>query len=192
MSAARAFESPLGPVPLDTALCERLAASQPLVSVQTAIHAREHSLELQLPFLARVLPGRPIVPVLMGQQDRGTVAALAALLIDTLDGIDALIVASSDLSHYHDRRTAEMLDRVVLERLEALDADGLMDALERNPHHACGGGPIVVAMTIARARGATAGRVLHYADSGAVSGDTEQVVGYVSAAFGRFGSHVGP
>lgn len=181
---ASAFESPVGALAVDTAVCARIAASAPLASVKTGIHAREHSLEMQLPFLARVLPQTPIVPILMGQQDRATVDALASLLVDVLSGRDALVVASSDLSHFHDRRTATALDRVVLDRLEALDPDGLMDALESNPHHACGGGPIVAAMRFARARGAGGGRVLRYADSGDVSGDTEQVVGYVSAAFG--------
>jgi len=184
---ASAFESPLGSLPVDTALVVALAAQPSLVRVDEAIHGREHSLELQLPFLARVLPGRPIVPILMGRQDRGTVDALASLLTATLQGRRPLVVASSDLSHYRDRRTAAALDRVVLDRLDALDPDGLMETLERDPNHACGGGPIVVTMRVARALGATAGRVLHYADSGDVSGDTEEVVGYVSAAFGRFG-----
>jgi hypothetical protein len=187
VSRADAFESPLGSLPVERTLSDRLVSARPLVSVQTEVHAREHSLELQLPFLARVLPGRPIVPILMGRQDRATVDALAALLDEVLDGVDALVVASSDLSHFHDRHTASALDRVVLERLDALDPDGLMNALEANPHHACGGGPIVVAMKVAKGRGASAGRVLQYGDSGDVSGDTEQVVGYASAAFGRFG-----
>lgn len=190
-SQVAAFESPLGALPVERVISDRLAAARPLVSVRTAVHAREHCLELQVPFLARVLPGRPIVPILMGSQDRDTVDALAALLVEVLAGRDALVVASSDLSHYHDRRTASSLDRVVLDRLAALDPDGLMDALEANPHHACGGGPIVVAMKVAIARGASSGCVLRYADSGDVSGDTEQVVGYVSAAFGRFGADAG-
>jgi AmmeMemoRadiSam system protein B len=187
VTSAGVFETPLGPLAVEAGLNGRLAAATPLVSVQTAIHTREHSLELQLPFLARLLPRTPLVPILMGRQDRGTVDALSSLLAELLDGTDALVVASSDLSHFHDRATASALDRVVLERLEAFDPDGLMDALEDDPHHACGGGPIVVAMRVARARGADAGRVLQYADSGDVSGDTEQVVGYVSAAFGRVG-----
>jgi AmmeMemoRadiSam system protein B len=187
VTASTVFETPLGPLVVDAGLSGRLAVAKPLVSVQTAIHAREHSLELQLPFLARLLPWTPLVPILMGQQDRATVDALSSLLVRLLDGTDALVVASSDLSHFHDRRTASALDRVVLDRLDALDPDGLMDALEDDPHHACGGGPMVVAMRVARARGADRGRVLRYADSGDVSGDTEQVVGYVSAAFGRFG-----
>jgi AmmeMemoRadiSam system protein B len=186
-SGSTTFETPLGPLPVETALCARLAAATPLVSVRTGIHAREHSLELQLPFLARVLPRTPIVPILMGQQDRSTVDALSSVLVALVDGLDALVVASSDLSHFHDRRTASALDRIVLDRIDALDPDGLMDALEDDPHHACGGGPIVTAMRVALARGANAGRVLRYADSGDVSGDTEQVVGYVSAAFGRLG-----
>jgi AmmeMemoRadiSam system protein B len=74
------------------------------------------------------------------------------------------------------------MDAEVLRRVEQLDADGLMAALEREPHHACGGGPIVSVMRAAARRGATRGRVLKYADSGDVSGDKSSVVGYAAAA----------
>jgi AmmeMemoRadiSam system protein B len=75
-----------------------------------------------------------------------------------------------------------MMDAVVLEHVERLDADGLMQALEREPHHACGGGPIVAVLHAARQLGATGARVLKYADSGDVSGDKSSVVGYMAAA----------
>jgi MEMO1 family protein len=184
--ASRWFASPLGPLAIDTELVQAIADASGWVHVDDAVHAREHSLELQLPFLARVCPALPLVPILMGRQDRQTVEGLATVLARVLDGRRVVVIASSALSHYQDRATASALDRVVLDRLEAFDAGGLMDQLEHAPDHACGGGPIVVTMRVARALGASAGRVLHYGDSGDVSGDTSEVVGYVSAAFGSF------
>ena len=188
--AARVFETPLGPLPVDTELLTTIAEGES-VRVDETVHAREHSLELQLPFLARVRPGMPIVPILMGRQDRRTVDRLADLLTSVLRGRHVVLVASSDLSHYQDRATAAALDRVVLDRLDAFDAGGLMDDLERTPDHACGGGPVVVTMRVTRALGASAGRVLRYADSGDVSGDISAVVGYAGAAFGRFDGGAG-
>jgi AmmeMemoRadiSam system protein B len=129
----------------------------------------------------------------MGHQTRQTAFALgdaiaAALAARTsADGADdVLIVASSDLSHYQARETASRLDAVVLRHVERSDPEGLQASLDANPSHACGGGPIVAVMRAARGLGATGARVLRYADSGDVTGDTRQVVGYMSAALGAF------
>ncbi len=119
--ASSAFETPLGPVPVETTLVAMLTDQQTVVQVDEAVHAREHSLELQLPFLARVLPGLPIVPILMGRQDARSVETLSRVVTDVLGDRRVLVIASSDLSHYHDRATAAALDRVVLDRLEAFD-----------------------------------------------------------------------
>ena len=99
-------------------------------------------------------------------------------------GRRALLVASTDLSHYHDAATAARLDRVVLDHVARFDADGLQRALDRTPDHACGGGPTVAVMRAARALGARDASVLKYADSGDVSGDKSAVVGYMAAAIG--------
>jgi AmmeMemoRadiSam system protein B len=93
-----------------------------------------------------------------------------------------LLVASSDLSHYEDALTAAQMDAVVLQHVNTLDAGGLMTALEREPGHACGGGPMVSVLRAAAAGGATRAQVLRYADSGDVSGDKSSVVGYMAAA----------
>jgi AmmeMemoRadiSam system protein B len=186
LSARGAFDSPLGALRIDEPLADRLAALTPVVRVDQAVHAQEHSLELQLPFLARVLPGVPILPLLMGTQDAGTVSALSKALSAALEGRRPLLVASSDLSHYLDRARAAALDKVVVGCLGAFDPDGLQAALDRHPNHACGGGPIVSVMRTARALGASNASVLQYADSGDVSGELSHVVGYVSAAFGTF------
>jgi len=141
---------------------------------------------MQLPFLRHVLPRAPIVPLVMGSQDDGTVNALAEGLVSALKGRRALLVASSDLSHYLDARSAAGADGAVLDCVTRFDPDGLASALRARPDHACGGGPIVSVMRAARALGARAGRVLRYADSGDVSGDKSAVVGYMAAAFGTF------
>jgi AmmeMemoRadiSam system protein B len=97
----------------------------------------------------------------------------------------ALLVASSDLSHFYDARTATALDRQVIDRVDSMDSDGLMALLERRADHACGGGPMVSVLRAAQQLGATSSRVLHYGDSGDVSGDKESVVGYMAAAVWR-------
>ena len=184
-----ALETPWGTLPIAEALADRLAATTGLVSrAFEQIHAREHSLELQLPFLARVLPDTPVIPILMGDQSRAVAFGLGDALADAFGGRDVALVASSDLSHYQDAATAQRMDRVVLDALDAADPERLMAALEREPHHACGGGPMVAVLHAARRMGATAGGVLKYADSGDVSGDKSSVVGYVSAAFGAPGA----
>jgi MEMO1 family protein len=179
-----AFETPLGSLRNDESLVQQLG-TQRGIHLDASVHALEHSLELQLPFLARVLPDVPVVLLLMGHQTGTEAERLARSLAEVLRGRRSLLVASSDLSHYHDRPTASRLDAVVLDHLERFDPDGLQEALDRFPHHACGGGPMVAVMRAAQAIGASTSCVLRYADSGDVSGDVERVVGYVSAAFGH-------
>lgn len=180
------FETPLGDVEVSAADADAIVASAPVVCELPAAHQREHSLEMQLPFLQRVLPGVPIVPLVMGHQSRATMASLAEGLTSALASRRALLVASSDLSHYHDSRRAAMLDRVIVDAVERFDPEAVERALVRDPGHACGGGPIVSVMRAARALGAADAKVLCYADSGAVSGDTSAVVGYCAAVFGTF------
>jgi AmmeMemoRadiSam system protein B len=122
----------------------------------------------------------------MGHQTRDTVSDLARGLASALKGVGALLVASSDLSHYHDAKTAARLDGRVIDLVSAFDADGLMAALEAFPGHACGGGPMVTVMEAAKQLGAADARILRYADSGDVSGDKSAVVGYLAAALGTF------
>ena len=177
-----AWESPFGPIAVHDELAASIAAADAGVQVNPSAHAREHSLEMQLPFAGRLLPGVPIVPVVMGYQTRETAEQFGDSLARALRGRQVLIVASSDLSHYHDARTAGALDAVVVRHVEAFDPESLMGALEDEPAHACGGGPMVAVLRAARALGATRSRVLRYADSGDVSGDKDAVVGYMAAA----------
>jgi MEMO1 family protein len=178
-----AFSTPLGPIPIDADIADAIRSAAPVVHDDVAAHAPEHSLEMQLPFLRRVLPDTPIVPLLMGSQSSDTIESLAAGLASALAGHRALLVASSDLSHYLGARSASTMDREVVAHVDRFDAGGLLEALRVKPEHACGGGPIVTVMRAARALGARAGRVLRYGDSGDVSGNKKAVVGYMAAAF---------
>lgn len=178
------WETPFGPVRVDQDIAATIRAESAHVVDHPAAHGREHSLEMQLPFIARLLPGVPIVPLVMGRQTRDTAMAFGDALARVLAPRrgEVLLVASSDLSHYEDARTAGDLDAVVIRHVETLDADGLMATLEYEPRHACGGGPMVSVLHAARGLGATEARVLRYADSGDVSGDKSSVVGYMAAA----------
>lgn len=186
-----AFETPFGLVPIDEAGAAAIAAS-PVVQPMPAAHRREHSLEMQLPFLKRLLPDLPIVPLLIGYQSRETILALAAALAAAFGGRRPLLVASSDLSHYLDAGNAARHDARVQECVTAFDPDRLLEEFEKYPeadrgrYVACGGGAAIAVMRAARSLGAREGRVLKYGHSGEVSGDYSGVVGYLAAAFGEF------
>jgi AmmeMemoRadiSam system protein B len=181
--ARGSFDTPLGPIDVAEDVAAALGDATPVITENPALHGPEHSLEMQLPFLRRVLPQTPIVPLLMGYQSESTIRSLGEALASVLAGRHALLIASSDLSHYLDARIAAVVDRDVLECVGRFDAEGFMALLRVKPDHACGGGPIMSVMLAARALGARGGRVLRYADSGDVSGDKKAVVGYMAAAF---------
>lgn len=185
------FDTPLGPLRVAANVVEALSGA-PCIRRHPSAHGQEHSLEMQLPFLRHLLPDTPIVPLIIGCQDRGTILALADTLADTLGGCTPLLVASTDLSHFFDAKEASALADIVIGYVTRFDAEGLLVEYERHPKHdrgryvACGGGAAVAVMKASAALGARDGRVLSYADSGDVSGDKTSVVGYLAAAFGRF------
>ena len=181
-----AFQTPLGDLAISDEDAAALLAATPVIRDLPAAHQREHSLEMQLPFLQRFLPGTPIVPLVMGHQTHQTTCALADGLASALESRRALLIASTDLSHYHDAPHAAKLDHVIVDGVTRFDPEAIERALAKFPDHACGGGPLVAVMRAARALGAADARVLRYADSGDVSGDKTAVVGYMAAVLGTF------
>ena len=181
-----AFETPFGPVAIAEHCAAVVAMASRHIQSHPTAHVREHSLEMQLPFLKRVLPDAEIVPLVMGHQRRETAYLLGDAIAAAVKGRKAVLVASTDLSHYHSAPTAAKLDGKVIQQVLRFDPDGLMSLLETFPEHACGGGPTVSVMRAAKLLGATDARVLRYGDSGDVSGDKDAVVGYLAAAFGTF------
>ena len=179
----RYYETPLGLVEVDSELVEALGRE---VGLQRVGRDEEHSLEIQLPFLQRALGEFTLLPIMMGDQSWETEQALGQALAKALKGKKALLVASTDLSHFYDYETAVSLDRVVLRHIEAFDPEGLAWDLAARRCEACGGGPVVAVMLAARALGANRATVLQYANSGDVTGDRRRVVGYAAGAvYGR-------
>ncbi len=182
---AGAFRTPLGDAHVDEELAELFLEAGDGVVAAPEAHRREHSLEVQIPFLQRVLPGVRIVPVLMGFRSRSNVELLANLLSRALDNPKVLLVASTDLSHYHPREVARRLDGRVTEHVRAFAPTSLWEDLHEGRAEACGGDALVAVMLGAGIAGAETSRVLSYRDSGDASGETQSVVGYLAAAFYR-------
>lgn len=179
------YETPLGVVPVDSGLAAAILEADPVLNSDRKPHAAEHSVEIQLPFLQVALGPFAFVPLVMGTQDLRTCEAVAEAVWRAAKGRRVLVVGSSDLSHFHSYDQAKRLDGVVVDLVRKRDFRGLASRLEEGSCEACGGGPVVTVMLFAEKSGARGVRVLEYANSGDVTGDRRQVVGYMSAAFYR-------
>ncbi|MFM8319936.1 MAG: AmmeMemoRadiSam system protein B [Chloroflexota bacterium] len=197
-TAHQAYWTPLGAVPVDQAAVQELdgylkqAAGIGLAAIA---NDREHSLEIELPFLQRALPGPfTLVPVMMREQDqpvaRALGAALARLLQEgqALRGKRALLVASSDLSHFFPQKVAQALDQEMLRQVAAFDPAGVIRVEQEGRAFACGHGAVAAVLWAAQQLGARQAQVVNYATSGDVTGRTDEVVGYAAAVVTRPGS----
>jgi len=183
------YKTPLGTVDIDEELARAIMQESRLVFSNAAVHGPEHSLEVQVPFLQAVLKDFRLVPIVMGSQEGSFYEPLARAIHEgaTKQGRRVLVVGSTDLSHYHPYREAMRLDKFVTDRLEKFDIQGMVEDFNGEMCEACGRGPIIVTMMVSRLFGADASRVLKYANSGDVSGDRKNVVGYTSAVFFKAG-----
>lgn len=177
-----AYETPLGILKVDKEFSRKLITDDDIIFSGFEGHRREHALEVQLPFLQAVLKEFKIVPVVMGDQTKRNIKTLAKKLAEVSDS-ETLLVASSDLSHFYNKTHADRLDSIVEKRVREFDFDNLQVDLETHTCEACGGGPIVVLMMAANLKNIKHSVVLHRSDSGDVTGDNKEVVGYLSAAF---------
>ncbi len=177
-----AYETPLGVLKVDKDFREKLLTDDKTIFNGFEGHRREHALEVQLPFLQSVLQDFKIVPVVMGDQSKRNIDTLAKKIAEAADD-DTLIVASSDLSHFYSKSQAEKLDSVVEKRVRDFDIESLQYDLDNHTCEACGGGPIVVLMKAANLKNVNHSMVLSRTDSGDVTGDSKEVVGYLSAVF---------
>lgn len=177
------YRTPLGVVPLDHELIKSLGDHGALIKYNPDADLREHSLEIQLPFLQMVLPRFTIIPVTMGDQSLDYCRRLADAIVSACGGKGVLMVASTDLSHYHPNDEAKRIDRVFLERLAAFDPEGLSEEIVKHGCEACGAGPVLTLLLATARMGADTAEVLRYSTSGEITGETGGgVVGYVAAA----------
>jgi AmmeMemoRadiSam system protein B/AmmeMemoRadiSam system protein A len=183
-----AYATPLGTVRVDKTFAAQLAKMSPTLQLSSRGHTptkegAEHALEAQLPWLQRVLGDFALVPIVMGDQSYENSRALGVALAKLIHGQDTLIVASSDLSHYHPYDDAVKIDHKTLNALEQWDYFSMSRNFEARVWEACGGAPIVAAMIAAERMGANEARVLKYANSGDTTGDHSRVVGYSADVF---------
>lgn len=179
------YRTPLGVVPIDRELVEELQSKSAWVQDHPEAEALEHSLEIQLPFLQVTLGDFRLTPLLMGDQSFSMCESLSTIIHELCRNRKVLLVASTDLSHFHSYQEAKALDRQVLKKMEAFDPRGLSEELASRHCEACGGGPMITVMLTARKLGADTARVLHYANSGDVTGDRSGVVGYMAGVIFR-------
>jgi AmmeMemoRadiSam system protein B/AmmeMemoRadiSam system protein A len=178
------YQTPLGVVPVDVELSKKIMEKRKEIQFLPDAHSQEHSLEVQVPLLQTVLKSFKLIPIVMEPSwNWETCQYLASAIADTTRGKNVLLIASSDLSHFHSYDQAIGLDKVVLNHIDRFDPEGLNRDLKNGRCEACGGGPIITIMLAAKSHGANQGKVLKYLNSGDVTGDRSRVVGYAAGVF---------
>lgn len=175
-----AFRTPLGLVEVDIDLSNKLIDDNPSFYFHEGAHKDEHSLEIQLPFLQRVLGNFKMVPIVMCDRSLKNCKSLASS-ISKIVSKNTLLVASTDLSHYYSHEEAVELDKAVIDCVQSLDPERLSQNFDNRICEACGAGPVITTMIAAKSLGAKKSKIFKYATSGDTSGDYSRVVGYLSA-----------
>lgn len=181
-----AWRTPLGDVPIETPLALRLRKETPLLREDSVAHSREHSLEVELPFLQVLAPGFTFVPVAVGTLHyddlKETGEAIARALAQTVE--EVLVVTSSDMNHYEDEKTTRLKDERAIECMLRLDAKGLIERCRAEQISMCGLGPAVIMLTVMNRLGVKTAELVRHATSGDISGNLDEVVGYAGMIFG--------
>ncbi|NHJ13366.1 MAG: AmmeMemoRadiSam system protein B [Candidatus Thorarchaeota archaeon] len=176
------WETPLGQATFDTELGSAIVENNPNITNDCYAHGREHSIEVQLPFLQYVFGSEfRFVPISIMGPTYDLCESIAATLNDLAKEMDILVIASSDFTHFESAETARKKDNQAMEYLEFMDAKGFIDFVRGHRVSICGVGPITTAMLFAKAQGATQFKLLKYTNSGEVTGDKSSVVAYVAA-----------
>ncbi len=176
----KAWEMPFGTVPIDHDMVKQLTASSSVIKEDELAHQFEHSLEVQVPFLQVMQPQLNIVPMVVSTISYPMcedIAKIIAAVIKECDK-DVLMVASSDMTHYESRSVAKEKDKHALDKIMAMDPEGLYNTVRDLRISMCGMIPVAIALKASLLLGAKKSQLIEYTDSGEMSGDTDQVVGY--------------
>jgi hypothetical protein len=174
------FATPLGEAQIDSALARELAYEYPLLHEDAVAHEREHSLEVEIPFLQRLAGDFRFVPVVLAMDRYPAIEELGRAVARVVAAQEepVLVIASSDLNHYESEAITRAKDELAIARILALDPQGLYDVVRREPISMCGYAAAVAMLVAMRELGATAARLVRHATSADVNGDRERVVGY--------------
>jgi MEMO1 family protein len=179
-----AWQTPLGLAPINSDLAQRLGRACPLLREDEVAHSAEHSLEVQLPFLQRLVPDFSFAPIVIGPVSYEHLEELGHTIAQVIAGDrePILLLASSDMNHYETDAVTRVKDGKAIERILALDPRGLYDTVRTEDISMCGCGATVAMLVAMRELGAIRGELLRYATSGEVNGDWREVVGYAGIA----------
>jgi AmmeMemoRadiSam system protein B len=175
------WRTPLGEMPIDEELADALISADPYLQDEIEAHKFEHGIEVQLPFLQhRGAPASRFVPITIGTGTLQRLQELGNTMGQVIQRIapDALIIASSDMNHYESDAVTRIKDRKAIDRILAMDPEGLFDVVRRENISMCGYGPTVAMLTAAKLLGGSKAELVMYATSGDVSLDFDHVVGY--------------
>ena len=181
-----AWQTPLGLVPPDRPLAEKIARACPLLQEDAVAHRHEHSLEVQLPFLQRLAPLSTFVPIVIASAQYAELESLGHAIANVIcaEKGPILIVASSDMNHYESDAITRVKDRKAVDRILARDPRGLFDTVRDEEISMCGYGAAVAMLTAVRQLGAARAELVRYATSGEINGDLQEVVGYAGIVIG--------
>jgi len=180
-----AWRTPLGDAEIDYELAEKLKAACPLLTEDAMAHSKEHSLEIEIPFLQVLNPNFRFVPIALGTAHFETLVTVGQAMGAVLaaERNEVLLVTSSDLNHYEDDATTRVKDRKAIEQLLSMDARGLYDVCREEEISMCGLGPAVAMLTAVQVLKASNAELIRYATSADRSGDPSAVVGYAGMVF---------
>ena len=180
-TAHDAYATPLGNIAVDKAALAELTL-QLDIPITPVFADKEHSLEIELPFLQRAFSGDfKLLPIMIHSQESEVAKKLGLALAKVLKDKNALLVASTDLSHFYDQTTANALDSEMLKRFEAFDPEAIFEAERTGKAFACGHAAVAAVLWACRELGASRVKILQHATSGDVTGDFSSVVGYGAA-----------
>ncbi len=178
------WETPLGDVPVSSSLASSITRISGLIDDEEEAHRREHSIEVQLPFLQFIYPRRfQFVPICMMLQDLGTSMEIGKAIAKASAGTGAMLVASSDWTHYEPYESAKKKDMEAIQAVLEMDEKKFQDTIEDNCVSACGYGPVTAVLHGSKILGAKQAKLLSYQTSGDTAGDKRSVVGYAAIAF---------
>jgi AmmeMemoRadiSam system protein B len=176
------WQTPLGIVKYDTALGDAIIGENEYATADCFAHSREHSIEVQLPFLQFTFGDElSFVPICIGDQSYHVCESIGKTIAKLANEMDILIIASSDFTHFESSESARKKDNQALEYLEFMNPKGFLDFVQTHRITICGAGPITAAMIYAKERGASEFHMLKYTNSGDITGDRNSVVAYVAA-----------
>jgi MEMO1 family protein len=184
ISSHKSYNTPLGDVKIDTVILDEivnLLHNKYGITTKSVQRDPEHSIEVELPFLQHIYDDFNLIPIMIRNQNFEVSKALGNVITEVLQNKKSILIASSDLSHYFNQIVANRLDRELIRRISMLDPEGVLNAEIEGVGQACGIGAIAAVLWASKEQGGSKVDILKYATSGDVTGDYDEVVGYVSA-----------